>query len=345
MAQRRTKKDIVKVETMGDFQIPFYAIVTADNLRMVVPKYVRRIYSTRNGKVNTSGWQIAFIRKGLATCHRFFPDRNQHPSQSLDSATRELRRFLDRTPNTKQSGLRLQETKTTIHRTGVSGIRLDWRFGKRNALYDLKVEVRAGAYSPSKTAQFYVGTEFSVTEDRLRWALNEAFKFRNQRIAYAKSNGQVFPKFKKPPRLDVDVQRAYDLLQHEKKRHQGRLREISMDKASRWMDELRLYKTFRGNRFYSTRQTVQGCSLKVPDFIELKGDEWICDFDLPDGSSYYDEVPLSSDPQSDVTRLIADCFYESMVTTMPAPVDRLFSDERSPDPMHAKHLHRQLKTA
>lgn len=326
MAKRRSNHDILYTEMMGDHLIPFYRIETADGSVFEVPKHIRRIYSIKNGKVNISGWQIAFNRKQLGIYNPFFSDKDRGPWIALEKATNDLRRFLQRTPNTKQSGLKIKETKRTIYKTGMPGIRIEWRFGRRNALYDLKIEARAGAYNPKKAKLFYVGTEFSANEERLRWALNEALRFRREHLSFAAANGQTFPRLRKQPRLEVDIERVFEVLRYHKEQHVEKLDEIAIEKASRWMAQKRLYMTFRNYRFYAKQTEFGYTKLKVPEFIWLEEGLWHCEYPLPDGEVHYEQIPVSKDPVSDITRLIADCFFESMMTSIPAPVDRLFSD-------------------
>lgn len=331
MSRRRTKDDIVHQEMMGDHLIPFYRITTSDGVVADVPKHIRRIVSIskRTGRVDARGWQIAFKRNDHGTYNPFFPDGEEGPWISLDRATNALRRYLEKTPNTKQSGLKHKEFKRNIYKTGMPGIRIEWRFGRRNALYDLKIEARAGAYNPNKAIQFYVGTEFSIDEFKLRKALNESLKFRREHIAYAEANGQTFPKRAKTPKLDVDIHKVFNVLEYHKKQHSERLKKIALEKAEKWMSEKRLYRTFRNHRFYAERQIIEGQIVKVPDFLEVDDGEWICNYPLPDGSSYHSEIPITNNPEQDVIELISECFYESMMTNIPVPVDTLFSERRA----------------
>lgn len=317
MAKRRSKDDILRVEMMGDHEIPFYRIETSDGLVVEVPKYVRRIFSKRNGKVNVKGWQIAYVRMDVDPFNPFFSDGDSGPYISLEKATDELRRFLSRTPNTKQSGLRLNETKQDLYRTGLSGVRLDWRFGRRNALYELKVEARAGVYTPSRTKVFYVGTEFSVTRERLERALVEARKFRDEQISLAAEKGQTFTNLLQKRDIQMTSNRAFEVLEHLKARNIDYLDSVAVERAERWMSEKRLYMTFRNHRFYADRRTVLGLSVKVPEFIWLEGKEWQFEFELPNGTLHQDFIPLSKDPKSDIIRAMADCFLESMLVSLP----------------------------
>lgn len=327
MGNRRRKEDIVRTEMMGDHLIPFYRIITSEGLEFEVPKHIRRIVSRSKGKVTARGWQIAYNRKDHGVYNPFFNDGESGPWLSLERAINDLRRFLGRTPNTRQSGLRLRESKLKIYSTGIPGIRLEWRLGKRNALYDLKVEARAGMYHPNKAKLIYVGTEFSASEERLRAALNEALKFRRQHYAYAAANGQTFPKIRKQPRLNVTIEQAYSMLEERKARHSERLDQLAIEKADRWMSQKRLYMTFRGYRFTAKRKSILNMDVKVPEFVWIEGNRWHCDYPLPDGGDYLSDIPMSENPVSDITRLMADCFLESMMTSIPAPVDRLFGNQ------------------
>ena len=71
-AKRRTKDDIVRIEMIGDHKIPFYNLVTVDNLHLEVPKHVKRICSLKNGRISYSGWQIANVRKDVGAYNPFF---------------------------------------------------------------------------------------------------------------------------------------------------------------------------------------------------------------------------------------------------------------------------------
>lgn len=329
MAKRRTKDNIVKIEAMGDYQVPFYRITTADGLDIVVPKYVRRIYSYSKSKrkVTAAGWQIAFIRQDFDPFNPFFPDGEHGPDVALERATEKLRRFLSRIPDTKRSGLKVRDTKTPIFRTGMPGIRLSWRFGRRSCLYDLQVEVRAGAYRPDRARLIYVGTEFSANEERLRLALNDALGFRRQQLAYAKANGQTFPPLRgKAPLLDVDITRAYEMLKHHKERDREKLHRIATERVERWMSQKRLYMTFRDYRFYAKSLVHNRQTFKVPDFIELEEDGWHYEYPMPDGLMHGGFSEVSDDPKGDVVAIMAKCFLECLMTNIPVPVDRLFDD-------------------
>lgn len=313
MAKRRSKSDIVRTEMMGDHEVPFYRIKTTDGIVAEVPKYIKRIFSKRNGKINTAGWQIAYIRVDREPYNPFFSDLNNGPYQSLEKAIDDLRRFLARTPNTRLSGLRIEETKQDINRTGISGVRLDWRFGRRSALYELKIEVRAGAYDPERAKSFYVGTEFSITQERLDAAMEKARLFRNEQIVIASEKGQIFPKRTEQPNYVMTVDRAMQALKHHKERHIDYLDKIALEKAERWMSEKQLKMQFRNQKFTATPVTVKNETIKIPEFMWFEGDELQFEFALPDGTSYPDFTPITSNPKSDVTRAIADCFLESML--------------------------------
>lgn len=317
MANRRKKENILYHERMGDHDIPFYRLETTDGLIAEVPKYIRRIVSRRQGKINAKGWQIAYVRLDVEPFNPFFPDSNSDPFISLNKAVNELRRFLSRTPNTRQSGLQLEERKRELYRTGIPGIRLDWRFGRRNALYDLKVEVRSGAYNPDRAKSFYVGTEFSVTRERLETVLAKAKQFRDQHVLLASENGQTFLKPIEEPAITMTADRALEILQKEKESRIDRLDQIAVEKAARWLSEKRLSMTFRNNRFKAKEAVVKGHRVKIPDFIWLEGDEWQFEFELPNGTLHQDFLPLSAHPKEDLERAMADCFLESMLVSVP----------------------------
>ena len=327
-AKRRTAKDIVRTEQMGEHTIPFYSITTSDGVDAIVPKYIRRIYSRnrKNGSV-TKGWQIAFVREDFGSHNPFFADGEDGPHLSLETAIRGLRRFLKETPDVRRSRLRIRDSKRQMFKTGIAGVRLRWLFKRSRCVYQLFIETRAGAYSPETADLTYAGTEFSITEEGLREAFAKGVKFRRLHISNEMLKGNTFAPLRgRRPKVHVDLKQAFEVLEHQKDLDQDKTYAIVEEKVRKWASIKRRNLIFRGNNIQSTPHQVKGLSVKIPDFVELNGNEWLYEYPLSDGSLYGGSQKLSFDPREDIIEIMTECLFESVMSTPPLPVERLYEE-------------------
>ena len=160
----------------------------------------------------------------------------------------------------------------------------------------------------------YVGTEFSATKERLETALKKAVEFRVDKIKSAAEKGQTFLGIKTKPVVEMDLKKAYRLLEVTKKKDFFRLEKIATEKATNWMLGKRPYMTFRNKRFKSRINKVGNKTLKIPNFIWLEDGSFYFEYELPNNTLYYDDIEINENPELDIQIAVAHCFLESMLT-------------------------------
>jgi hypothetical protein len=327
--RRRTKNDVSTFENIGGHVVPFYRVMLDDGNAYLVPKHIRRICDRDKSLL---GWQISYKRVDVGYYSRFFHD-NHSPRDSLERAIRSLRKFLLEMPATRRSGLRIREDKNKIYKTGIAGIRIYWRLGRRASIYELKIEARAGApYSKETARNFFVGTEFSVTEESFNKALNRALAFRREKLSDAVSKGQTLPRIRgKRPRLTIDLDQAYRLLNEMKRRRAEDIEEHVRAKVESKLASRRRFSMFRNKPIKWTTKEVNGQRVKVPDFVSIDDYEWTYEYRLPNGVIYGGSLEISDDPADDIKGIVVECFTESVMATIEPPKDRLYE----PTPRYA----------
>jgi hypothetical protein len=322
IVRRRGKSDVLYVETMGGHQIPIYRVELSDGCFYDVPKHIRRVSDAKSA---LNGWQISFNRLDTGYFSKYFPDANS-TQIALERATRELRRFLRDTSTTRRARLRIREDKKKIHKTGIAGIRLYWRLGRRTSTHELRVEVRAGAvYSAHTAKSIFAGTEFSVTEESLKKAMMEGLDFRRQKLSDAAARGDTFPKIRgKRPKIIVDFPKVFETLKEMKMRSGSVIEEHVQQKVASRLASKRRFMMFRNRPIKWESKVVNGQTVKIPDFIELKDREWLFEYRLPNRCLYGGSIGLSLDPASDIEEIVTECFTESLMATIEAPVESLY---------------------
>ncbi|THB70128.1 MAG: hypothetical protein D6B28_10130 [Gammaproteobacteria bacterium] len=168
---------LAHTENIHGHDIKFYKQMI-EGTEYVVPTHVNRVDCEK-----AKGWQIRRIRKHQPKLDKFIPDRkfsDQHAS--LNMAVEVLRIHLKNIQPMDVIPFALKDSKKGVNKTGYPGVRLDWDKRKGKKFYELSVEVTIGKYDPTTYKAFYVGTENTITQERLDSAMAEAIAWREQLV-------------------------------------------------------------------------------------------------------------------------------------------------------------------
>lgn len=175
---RAQKKRVLShTENIHGHDIKFYK-QSIDGNEYTVPTHVNRVDCEK-----AKGWQIRRIRKYQPKLDKFIPDRKFHDEQSsLNMAVEVLRIHLKSIQPMDVIPFAVNDAKKGVNKTGYPGVRLDWDKRKGKKYYELSIEVTIGKYDPTTYKAFYVGTENTITQERLESALNEAIEWREHLV-------------------------------------------------------------------------------------------------------------------------------------------------------------------
>lgn len=299
--RKRNQQEPVKVEDIHGHSIGFYREVL-DGQEILIPSHIRRIETG-----TTRGWQFVMVRQGVYAPSFFVPDSDRGPVDSLDLATVKLRIHLKSIDPRRNIPYKLKEKKKGANRTGVAGVRMVWRFNRKRNLYELHLEARAGQYTNSRCLRIYVGTEFTVTEPRLKEAFKKTRDFRQFQIERLLIADTYKLPIKRPgPRkMGVTIEQAQALLNDIKARREAYHWTFIQQ---RWpsLETLSYITQWRRSRFTWRTENVLGYNLPVPNFITRRGDVWDIELRLPDGSVFADELEIGYDPEASLWELVMD---------------------------------------
>ena len=202
---------LAHTENIHGHDIKFYKQLIAGT-EYVVPTHVNRVDCEK-----AKGWQIRRIRKYQPKLDKFIPDRKFADEQaSLNMAVEVLRIHLKNIQPMDVIPFAINDSKKGLNKTGYPGVRLDWDKRKGKKFYELSVEVTIGKYDPTTYKAFYVGTENTITQERLDSAMAEAIAWREELVRnLIVDNGVIIPEtvdLSKPSNHKVTVTQINKLL-------------------------------------------------------------------------------------------------------------------------------------
>lgn len=301
--KKRNNQDPVRVEIIHGHEIGFY-LERYGNELLEVPSHIRRLDNPEGG---LHGWQFSMVRKGVYSPSFFVPDGERGMAHALDIATLKLRVHLRGIDPRRNIPYKLKDIKTGINRTGVAGVRMVWRFNRKRSLYELNLEARAGKYANSRMLRVYVGTEFTVTDQRIKEAFRKTRDFRQFQIERLLIGNTYKLPIKRPGRrkMGVTIEQAQKLLETMKLKHDDYHWDFVVEQ---WPSlEVMSYMTqWRRSRFTWRTENVYGYDLPVPDFVERVGDKWEISLLLPSGAIFGDSQNIGYDPEASLYELVVD---------------------------------------
>jgi len=324
MTRRRTKSDIVRTDTVSGHVVHYYRqqIKTGDVLE--VPTFV-----VRNDALK--GWQIRISRKLTGYHSEFVSDGGcgDSPGRSLAVAIRKLYSALRKLDAQRMSGLRVTENPRKRIKLGVPGATVRWLLNKKRGIYELRISLRAGG-GERRSARFmkmlYVGTEMSVTEERIRNKLHDVAGFRRRWVADHTSIYDEVPRKSRGRRkgIHVDVAAIEGELAEAKKRHASTIEQIVSRRVEDALSGPGVLQSWRGISLKRKSIQLDGQVISIPWFVDVEGDCWVYTFPLPDGSVLGDALPMSSDWKADMREILLECMLESARTNRSIPRDSLW---------------------
>ncbi len=145
--------------------------------KLTVPKYITRIDVDDPGKAGTHGWEIRYKEQDIFFSDSKYGDINK----ALKAATEKLYSIY-KGPSTYIHKIPRQKKKHDLP----VGIRLIWKKPKNKTFQELYVEVGfPKGKVPAK--KLYVGTENTITEEKLLEKLEQGLKLRQQFILQRES--------------------------------------------------------------------------------------------------------------------------------------------------------------
>lgn len=303
MIRKRNRKDPVKVENIHGHKIGFYEEKIGSE-KVLIPSHIRRIESPKG---RLYGWQFVMVRQGVYAPSFFISDRNSGPIHSLDLATIKLRIHLKSIDPRRNLPYKLKEIKKGVNKTGLAGVRMDWKFNRKRSLYELSLEARAGEYVNSRALRIYVGTEHTVTSERLSEAFRKTRDFRQFQIKRVLVGDTYKIPLMRPGRRKVGVtlEQAQKQLEDIKERHEQYLSEF-VQQSWPSLNALSKITQWRRSHFTWRTENVHDSTLAIPDYIERIEDEWEISLKLPNMTLYGDRVPIGYDPEASLVDLIHD---------------------------------------
>ncbi len=219
---------LAHTENIHGHDINFYKQII-NGTEYVVPTHVNRVDCEK-----AKGWQIRRIRKYQPKLDKFIPDRKFDCEQaSLNMAVEVLRIHLKNIQPMDIIPFAVKDSKKGLNKTGYPGVRLDWDRRKGKKYYELSVEVTIGKYDPTTYKAFYVGTENTITQDRLDLAMQEAIAWREHLVRTTiVDKGVSIPEsvdLSKPSKHKVTVSQINKLLKQVKIKDKNKIK-IKVDK-------------------------------------------------------------------------------------------------------------------
>ncbi len=168
---------LVRTENIHGHDINFYKQMI-EGSEYIVPTHINRVDCDK-----AKGWQIRRIRKYQPKLDKFIPDRKfADENASLNMAVEVLRIHLKNIQPMDVIPFAIKDSKKGLNKTGYPGVRLDWDKRKGKKFYELSIEVTIGKYDPTTYKAFYVGTENTITQERLDSAMAEATAWREELV-------------------------------------------------------------------------------------------------------------------------------------------------------------------
>lgn len=314
--QRRTKENRVRTEQVGEQTIHYYRMELDTGETLDVPTFI-----VRNTKLR--GWQIRINRKLFGYHSEFFSDSHygEHPEPCLRAAIRRLKTILIQANPQRISGLFTTEKRGKRIKVGVPGVRPIWHLNKGHALFELRLDVRAGKSShtsPEYRKRLYVGSENQLTEQQVQEKLHQSARARRKWMNELGSRVDTSrgPKRKIDCSLD-DIERE---LVRAKESQAEALTEAVRRKVKQAVKGYRHLIAWRGVSLRRKEITVGDRTVEMPWFVNLAGfdgDLWEYEFPMPDGSIYVDSTPVTEDSRADLETILEDCFMAYAFSNRP----------------------------
>lgn len=149
-----------------------------------VPTHIVRIDIDKHGEAGTHGWQVRYRKKT-----KLFSDSNRKTRKQLIESLQDAVEYLDSIYKGRSVQLKTKPAARKNNEIMDVGIRLVKRVKKSKNITEISIEVGAikRADSPKR---FYVGTENTITPEKLQSKLVEARAHREQIVAKHKASLQ-----------------------------------------------------------------------------------------------------------------------------------------------------------
>ena len=323
MGKIRTKKDIIRTVNVRGHEIPFYRVMVHGTL-CEVPQYLYRVDNQSN-----NGWLFCLRRQGISRFQFFVPDKGRSVTHSLDLAVAKMKIVLGDIPHQKNIRYRTTDLKTGAARTGISGVNMVWQFRGNNG-YQLLISASAGSTKENKPFVKYVGTEFTVTDEKLQKAFEECRSHRKLEMTrhIIRDNVRVPKKNIGNRKIGVTLVQARQLLIETKTRDIERLSAYVTDCIPDTMLTRPSLRKWRQMPLNWHRDQETG--LYIPDFItkDKRNHEWVYRFRLPCGADYGGSVPWGRDIEGALKQAIWECFFDSLYSTYDFIPEERVHDEK-----------------
>lgn len=148
-----------------------------NGMQFDVPKHIVRIDIV--GPKNTHGWQVRYGKPW-----KFFSDNSLNGTGAeiaLTNATNELIERIATLPAPSYIRQQIANTKSSGLPSGISGPFKRQRKGRNVADYSFQVSLPVHR-GRSKTAQIYIATESTITEERVQLAISKSVDLRKKFI-------------------------------------------------------------------------------------------------------------------------------------------------------------------
>lgn len=329
--RRRTKDDILRQTEIHGHKINIYWLRIETGEYFEIPSFL-----VRNQKLK--GWQVRIARIDVGYHSEYYPDENRSPEKSLAEACCALRRILEGVDHRKRSGFSKTERKKKL-RTGIPGVAYKWNLNKKTGIYNLRIEVRAGFGSRRDNKSIvciFVGTELTVTEERIRAKLHKAAGMRRRRVEHLiRTHNEVQQKRgRRTKGFHIPLDEIEASLQAHKERNVDQLSAVVSEKVELGMKGPEHLQSWCGTSFKRKSVLLKGEELRVPEFVDLDDETWMYEIKLPDGALYGDSIPVSGDFEADMKEILFDCMFEAAMASKAIPRETVYDD--ADVPMHSK---------